>query len=652
MVLTIKMSNSPEFDLNLDQLFLPAWAQKPSSEKNYENYKGREEDVEGGRGKRDRFRSKDRRPNRASGSGRGDRPSGGGRPPRRDGRDGRDGRDARRGGGNDNRRRRQPERRQPLPELKVAIVPVEDGVRSLAKQIKKTCRAYPLFEIATMILKRPERFDISFDVMTDDKGNVKAPLYVCSLDGSVWLSENELTEHVLKNFFDNFYQTDRTPADPPKGVYTFVAQCGMSGIILGPPNYHDYQRTLHRVHSEKFPRMDFETYKSRVKIVRDEEVVKQWVDERSWKTDYTCLNVPEPLKLDSREEVEEHFKKTHLPTLVSSVQHVSVHANEENNLGSSALKAWVRRVREEQRRFPIRVVNALSQQFARQGLQFFKVNKTVTHVSVARPRFLDVNVTPVSNLVKRIVEYIDQNKNCTPAQLVSDLTPEVEATMGTAAAAASPVAAPATTEVQSSDPAPVAVNESASVSDNVSVPTDSAPADTDISAVAPETTENTETGTENLSSNSDASTSEEPQATAEVQPVENAASEAAADTSDSQSQSEASDSAAPASEEDHTPAQAAILSDLRWLLVQGHVIEFANGALENAKPSAATNKPKKQKNNNNSNAEDKEKSTPAESSDSTPAEAQSATEEPAASDSTPEPVSEEKAETPSDASEG
>jgi len=92
-----------------------------------------------------------------------------------------------------------------------------------------------------MILKRPERFDVRFDVATDEKGVVKAPLYVCSLDGSVWLSESEVTEHVLKNFFDNFYQTEKTPSNPPKGVYTFVAQCGMSGIILGPPNYHDYQ---------------------------------------------------------------------------------------------------------------------------------------------------------------------------------------------------------------------------------------------------------------------------------------------------------------------------------------------------------------------------------------------------------------------------
>jgi hypothetical protein len=469
-----------------------------------------------------------------------------------------------------------------------------------------------------MILKRPERFDVRFDVATDEKGVVKAPLFVCSLDGSVWLSESEVTEHVLKNFFDNFYQTEKTPSNPPKGVYTFVAQCGMSGIILGPPNYHDYQRTLHQVHSEKFPRMDFETFKSRVKIVRDEEVVKQWIDERSWKTDYVCLNVPEPLTLDSREAVEAHFKSNHLPNLISSVQHVTVHANEEDHLGSAALKAWLRRVREEQRRFPIRVVNALSQQFARQGLQFFKVNKTVTHVSVARPRYLDVNVTPVSDLVKRIVDYIENHKNCTPAQLVSDLTPEVEAKLAgsvPAAAAVSPTAVTAPVESASTNETQeqptVAAADAAAVEEVAPVSTEEASAESTVSDPAPS------------SENEAPQVSEEPKSAPE-------SAEAPAETSSDESH-KVSDAG-----EDHTPAQAAILGDLRWLLVQGHVIEFANGALENAKPSAALPvKAKRDKGPKKSGSKNKGISAPKEKSNH-PAGAETTTAEQSATSETNE----------------
>ena len=78
---------------------------------------------------------------------------------------------------------------------------------------------------------------------------------------------------------------DRTQAEPPKGVYTFVAQCGISGVILGPPNHHDYQNKLRELHESRFSRMPFEMFKSRVRIVREEAVVKQWVEDQSWRTE-------------------------------------------------------------------------------------------------------------------------------------------------------------------------------------------------------------------------------------------------------------------------------------------------------------------------------------------------------------------------------
>ena len=67
-----------------------------------------------------------------------------------------------------------------------------------------------------------------------------------------------------------------------------------------------------------------------------------------------------------------------------------------------------------------------SRAFARQGLQFFKVNKTVTHVCVARPHFLDVETTPVSAGVKRIVEFVNAHPKCTRRQLMESQAPAVK----------------------------------------------------------------------------------------------------------------------------------------------------------------------------------------------------------------------------------
>ena len=57
----------------------------------------------------------------------------------------------------------------------------------------------------------------------------------------------------------------------------------------------------------------------------------------------------------------------------------------------------------------------------RQGLQFFKVNKTVTHVSVSRPYYLDLDLTPVSESVQKIVQFIEQTEDCNRSKVMEAL---------------------------------------------------------------------------------------------------------------------------------------------------------------------------------------------------------------------------------------
>jgi hypothetical protein len=92
-------------------------------------------------------------------------------------------------------------------------------------------------------------------------------------------------------------------------------------------------------------------------------------------------------------------------------------------LRSRGLQQLIRAEWEQQKYFPLTVATRLSQQFASHGLQFFKVNKTVTHVAVARPQFLDLATTPVSESIKRIVEFINAHPKCTRRKLIETLAP-------------------------------------------------------------------------------------------------------------------------------------------------------------------------------------------------------------------------------------
>jgi len=519
------MSNQPENDLfNLDNLFAPAWAKEPKEANRYAKYEGRDETSYdrgerrgGGRpGYGGPRREGGPRPPRGPG---GPRPEGargpggprfGGPRPGGPGGDRRGGRPGFGGPRRDDRGQQREERPapQPLPEVNLALVPDSNGVDMLARQIKMTGRAYPLFQIALMILEKPERHAATFTVKKNAEGQPVQPLFGCALDESLWMSEDEAVQHVLNHHLATFYQAERTQTEPPKGKYTFVAQCGMSGVILGPPNHHDYQKKLQELHTQRFSRMPFDMFKARVKIVKDEAVVAKWVEDQSWKTEYICLNIPDAPKLGTMEDVENHFRAVHAPVIVKPVETITLSGKACRNLRCQGLARLYRIAVEDQRRFPLQVATVLSQQFAQHGLQFFKVNKTLTHVWVARPKYLDLETTPVSDGVKRIVEFVNAHPKCTRRDLVEALAPTP--------ATAAPVAPPRAPEAAPAEGTPV-----------------------------------------------------EGTPTAEAKPAPSA----------------------PAPEP--TPEQTSVVSDLHWLIHQGHVIEFATtGILETAKkPLAKPPKP-------------------------------------------------------------
>jgi hypothetical protein len=411
------MSTVSDLDLNLDNLFQPAWAQEKTESNKFAKFTGNE----GVKPERS-YSSKpgERRAPRRDGPGgggerRGGAPRGGSKFGDRKGGNFR-------GGERRDEPRERPAPPAPLPELNVAFIPEERGVEQLARQIKVTGRAYPLFQIALLILQKAERYSVQLTARKKADGTLEK-LFVCALDESPWTSEDAAVAHVLKNHFATFYQAERTATEPPKGVYTFVAQCGLSGEILGPPNHHDYQNQLRKLHAEKFSRMPFDLFKARVKIVKDEAVVKKWVEDQSFKTQYICLNVPEPLTLATLEDVEKHFRATHKDSIIKPVETLAVAGLPSRSLRDNGLQRLIRQEWEQQKFFPLPIATKLSQQFAHYGLQFFKVNKTVTHVSVARPTFLDIESTPVSENIKRIIEYINGNAKCTRKKLIEALAP-------------------------------------------------------------------------------------------------------------------------------------------------------------------------------------------------------------------------------------
>lgn len=249
----------------------------------------------GGGGRFDRDRPRDDRP-RGDGP-RGDRPRGD-RPRQEGGRDDRRGGDRREGGGRreggrparDFRDRRDGPREEPAPTgITAAIEPSGPAIEGLTRHIRDTFRSFALADLAKMILEARERYRIRFTAADPVK------LYQCLADASLWLSREEAIQHVLSGpALEHFYTAEDVSVDPPAGNFSVIAVCGLSGVILGPPNHHEYQRNIARLHRERFADMSIDRYKSRIRMESGEEIIEKWKEQVSRVRQYRVKSPDQP----------------------------------------------------------------------------------------------------------------------------------------------------------------------------------------------------------------------------------------------------------------------------------------------------------------------------------------------------------------------
>jgi hypothetical protein len=257
--------------IDLSLSFAPAWAKETNSA----------EQISRLAQKHDREDRPDRGPRRdnrgGSSGGRGERDR---RGPRQDRRPPRDGGDKGRRPPRD-REERRPEREQAptITGWELRFLPDRHGVEGLAKQLRASAKAYPIFTLSRLVLDKSERYHVEFKRASE----AATPLYQLKTDGSLWLSEREAVARALSAHLEKFYRREQVQVEPPKGVFNCVAVCGMSGVLLGPPNYHDYQTKLVRLHAERFANMPFEAFKNRIRMERDEATIQKWKDEQSVK---------------------------------------------------------------------------------------------------------------------------------------------------------------------------------------------------------------------------------------------------------------------------------------------------------------------------------------------------------------------------------
>lgn len=176
------------------------------------------------------------------------------------------------------------------PYFDATFYPEDVSFAALAKTIRASARTFELFDIAKTVIGKHDRFVV---VLERKSGAAKTgaespkPFQVCLLDGLPFESEEAVMNHITQKHLERFFEISEQESEPPKGSFQVINRCGVTGELLGPPNYHLYNQSVQQHHATRLAHMDFERFSSRIETVRDPEVVEQWLQSMKTVTRYS-----------------------------------------------------------------------------------------------------------------------------------------------------------------------------------------------------------------------------------------------------------------------------------------------------------------------------------------------------------------------------
>ena len=415
--------------------FTPAWAKgRPDDKAKFARFEERSsEDSPRGGGSRDRSRP---RFGQGGAPRRDDRGGSFGGGPRRDDRgprrDDRGPRPAFTRGPSDRRDRPPREFVKPL-DVDVRILPGQKQLGEFIRKIQgEPCMAYPLKQLAYFFLEHLEACVLRISPKKGAPEAADIHFHQCKACGFVAFSQEELENHVLITHLSDYYESEEVECEPPKGTFSCVAKCGLSGVLLGPPNLHGYDARIREMIRTKYPQMSEQAYRSRIEMVRDPEAVEAWRQSATRKTVFrrkvdaaaagaSAEEEAPVVAAVEREAAEMEFRRQIAPALMTTPKAVDMSAEMALKSSNRGLVFACRDALQREKRFPASLFYALRGAFHHRKLQFFRANdpRGPEFVTAVKPAALDT-AHAIPELAA-LVKYVEENPDQAPGAVVAAL---------------------------------------------------------------------------------------------------------------------------------------------------------------------------------------------------------------------------------------
>jgi len=322
-------------------------------------------------------------------------------------------------------RREVPQRRpEPVERVPVQVrfMPEQKRLAAVAREIQVSKKSYPLVDLATLFLSRPETCEVRLELDRE----FRAQLHQCKFCRLVARDPALIATHIVKDHLADCFDQEAVLSDPPSGQFTCVAKCGLSGEILAPPNHHSYNDKILEIHQARYPDMPMESYRNRIQIVHDAAVIEQWKEASRKQTLYRRKpDGGEPGTPITLAEAEAVMLKEIVPTAIQQTRHAILPAVTAQAIRDPGLRLAVQEAWRKENRFPLTLLLALRGALHHRHLHFFKAGKGIEFVSSVIPTPLDPEQTVEP--IRQVLNHLREHPGCTRKDLVAALLPDIAA---------------------------------------------------------------------------------------------------------------------------------------------------------------------------------------------------------------------------------
>ena len=107
------------------------------------------------------------------------------------------------------------------PFHKISFFPSPETFNAIAANLRETGRTFELFDLASTILAKPERFVVRASIPKEAIDQEKT-LCVSKLDGLVFDSPEAVIDHLIAKGLGNIYDVEEIETEPPSGNFPAI----------------------------------------------------------------------------------------------------------------------------------------------------------------------------------------------------------------------------------------------------------------------------------------------------------------------------------------------------------------------------------------------------------------------------------------------